>query len=170
MRVAAGLLLIALLSSMANGMDASFTIDRNVERALATFRERVPPRYFDEAYGYVVLPSVKRVGLGLGGAWGRGVVFEQGVPVGRVRLWQLTSGIQTGARAMSLIVFFRDEVAMTAFRENRLLFFGQAGFAVFGLGYTRTPAYRSEVAVFSVDRFGLMIEATIAGGRIAPAR
>jgi hypothetical protein len=56
---------------------------------------------------------------------------------------------------------------MEAFKLNPFHFMGQAGFALFGLGCSATPAYSSDVAVFAMNRFGLMIEASIAGGKVA---
>jgi lipid-binding SYLF domain-containing protein len=160
-------LAMLLLALGASGeLPASSREEERISRTVEAFRAHVPARFFEEAYGYAVLPSTKRFGIGLGAAWGRGVAFEQGENIGRVRFWQLSSGVQTGARTVSMIVFFRNEQAMQDFKENRLRFMGQTGFAVLGWGRAITPAYHNDVAVFAQNGFGLMIEASIAGGKL----
>src|SRR5690606_31386823 len=60
----------------AAGPDSGMALDARSAAAIERFEELVPARYFAEAWGYAVLPAVKRVGLGLGAAWGRGKVVE----------------------------------------------------------------------------------------------
>lgn len=161
---AAAVALLASASSRAQPAE----LDRRTVRAIERLEAVVPERYFDEAYGYAVLPAVKRLGLGLGAAWGRGTLVEQGrVVPGRARFWQATSGIQAGGMLVSLIVFFRDRDAMEAFRCNTTEFMGQAGLSIGPVGLLKTPAYRAGVAVFAAHRFGLMNEATISIGKVS---
>lgn len=147
--------------------DPGSPVERRVAAAAARFEARLPERYFSEAFGYVVLPTVKRFGFGLGGAWGQGLAFVGGELAGRARFWQLTSGIQFGGRSVAMIVLFRDEAAWTEFTEGRTQFMGQAGAALLGVGRSATPAYDSGVAIFTLSRFGLMAEATVAVGRLS---
>lgn len=133
--------------------------------AIEKFRSDVPgtAAYFDEAWGYAVLPSVTRIGFGFGGAWGKGIVVEQGALVGTTGYWQFTSGIQAGAKNFSMIVFFRDKEAIEYFKTRAAQFMGQAGITFANLGLDGTPAYNDGVAVFAIARFGLMGEFTISG-------
>ena len=134
---------------------------------LAKIRAEIPrsARYFDEAYGYVVLPSVTRVGFGFGGAYGRGVVVEGDNAIGTASFWQFTSGIQAGGKYFSMIVFFRDRQALEYFKTNQLQFKGQAGLSLATWGVAGTPAYNEGVAIITRNRFGLMGEFTISGAR-----
>jgi lipid-binding SYLF domain-containing protein len=52
-----------------------------------------------KGYGYAMFPQVDKGGLGVGGAYGRGVVYERGQPIGYSALTQGTVGVQAGARA-----------------------------------------------------------------------
>ena len=36
--------------------------------------------FFQNAYGYAVFPTIGKGGLGIGGAYGKGQVYEQGSP------------------------------------------------------------------------------------------
>ena len=136
-------------------------------RAIADIRERVPRSepFFDEAYGFAILPSVGRVGAGFGGAYGRGLVVEGERTIGTTSFWQFTSGIQAGARWFSMVILFKDEKALEDYKSGRLQFLGQAGVAAGPWGAAGTPAYNGGVAIFAVTRFGVMAEFTVSGAR-----
>lgn len=135
--------------------------------AIQRIREKAPrsARYFDDAYGYAILPSVTRVGFGFGGAYGRGLVVEGDKAIGETSFWQFTSGIQAGAKNFSMIVFFKDKAALDYFKKSETQFLGQAGLAVANVGVAGTPAYNDGVAIVTMTRFGLMGEFTISGGK-----
>lgn len=138
-------------------------------RAIEAFQERVPrtETYFEQAYGYVVFPSVTRVGFGFGGAYGKGIVLQGNTAVGTSKYWQFTSGIQAGARNFSMIIFFRDKEALEEFQSGRTQFMGQAGLAFATVGVAGTPGYNQGVAVVTMTRFGLMGEFTISGAHFS---
>ena len=50
------------------------------------------------AHGYAVFPNIGKAGVGVGGATGRGVVYEEGRPVGYAQINQGSLGLQLGAR------------------------------------------------------------------------
>jgi lipid-binding SYLF domain-containing protein len=144
--------------------DPTIKLERRTAAAVERF-ERKPriERFFEEAYGYVVFSTITRIGLGFGGAGGKGLVFEQGRLVGRGRFSQFTSGIQAGVRFFSMIVFFKDEEAMEIFKRARFEFVGQASVTLVTVGASADPAYNSGVAVFTRTKGGLMFEASISG-------
>lgn len=135
--------------------------------AVARLRERIPrsQAFFDDAYGYAILPLVTRFGFGFGGAYGRGIVVGGDEVVGDTSFWQFTSGIQAGAKTFSMVIFFRDRQALEVYQQERLQFLGQAGVALATVGANGTPAYNDGVAIITVTRFGLMAEFTISGGK-----
>lgn len=134
---------------------------------IAAFKERIPRTvdYFNDAYGYAILPSVTRVGFGFGGAYGRGFVIERDTIVGTTRYYQFSSGIQAGARYFAMIVFFRDREALEYYKTAQLQFAGQAGLAVLTGGIAGTPAYNEGVAIVTMTRLGLMGEFSASGVR-----
>lgn len=147
--------------------DANDKLQVKAADAVANFQAEVPrtARFFEEAYGYAIFPSVTRVGFGFGGAFGNGIVVERDQPVGKTRFWQFTSGIQAGAKNFSMIVFFKDQAALNDYQSGQVQFMGQAGLAVANLGVAGTPAYNQGVAIVTFTRFGLMGEFTISGGK-----
>ena len=134
-------------------------------RAIADFRERIPRTelYFEQAYGYAILPSVTRVGFGFGGAYGKGIVIEGDDAIGRTKYWQFSSGIQAGAKNFSMIVFFKDKQALDYFKTGELQFAGQAGLTFATVGVAGTPAYNDGVAIVTMTRLGLMGEFSASG-------
>jgi lipid-binding SYLF domain-containing protein len=138
-------------------------------RAIADFRERIPrtQQYFEQAYGYAILPSVTRVGFGFGGAYGKGIVIEGDDLIGRTKYWQFSSGIQAGAKNFSMIVFFKDKQALDYFKTGELQFAGQAGLTFATVGVAGTPAYNNGVAIVTMTRFGLMGEFSASGIRFS---
>ena len=144
--------------------------DKRQARAAAAidkFRESRPgiEVYFDEAHGFAVLPSVTRAGLGFGAAYGNGLVIEQDTLVGTTGYWQVTSGIQAGAKNFIMLVFFKDAEALAAFKARKLQFMGQAGVALATASADSTPTYNEGVAVFTLTNVGLMGELTVSGAK-----
>ncbi len=137
--------------------------------AIAKFREKIPrtEQYFEQAYGYAILPSVTRVGFGFGGAYGKGIVIEGDRVIGTTRFYQFTSGIQAGAKNFSMIVFFKDKEALDYYKSGKLQFLGQAGLAFATVGAAGTPGYNDGVAMVTVTRLGLMGEFTYSGARFS---
>ena len=149
--------------------DPDDTAQAKAYKALTRLKERIPrtEQYFEEAYGYAVLPSVTRVAVGFGGAYGKGLVVEGDQLIGKTGFAQFTSGIQLGAKVFSLIVFFKDQEALQSFKEGKLQFMGQAGLTLGTWGVNGTPSYNEGVALFAVTRVGLMGEFSVSGARFS---
>jgi len=166
-----GLLVAVLLIGQSAGAtweaDTTDKTQAKAANAIAKFREKIPRKeqYFEQAYGYAILPSVTRVGFGFGGAYGKGIVIEGDRAIGTTRFYQFTSGIQAGAKNFSMIVFFKDKEAVDDFKAAEIQFLGQAGLAFATAGVAGTPAYNDGVALVTLTNVGLMGEFTISGAR-----
>ncbi len=90
------------------------------QEAIATFKEKDPSveRFFEKASGYVVIPTVGKAGFGIGGARGKGVLYEGGAVTAVVTLTQLSFGLQWGGQAYSEFIFFEDDVALNDFKRG----------------------------------------------------
>jgi lipid-binding SYLF domain-containing protein len=133
--------------------------------AIEKIKEKIPrsAMYFDEAYGFAILPSVTRVAVGFGGAYGKGLVVEGDNLIGKTGFWQFTSGLQLGVNNLSMIVFFKDQEALEYFKAREIQFAGQAGLAVATFGIAGTPAYNEGVAIITMTRLGLIAEFSYGG-------
>jgi len=147
--------------------DTSDSKQRSAAAAIAKFRAKRPElnRYFEQAYGYAILPGIVRIAVGFGGAYGRGLVVEGDRLIGSTGFSQFSSGIQLGAKYFSMIVFFKDRDALEEYKESRTQFLGQAGIDLLTVGVSGTPAYNSGVAIFAMNKLGLMAELSYSGAR-----
>ena len=163
-----GLVLLLLLGGGAAAdwqAEKGNRLQERAEKAISRVRvevERSHP-YFEDAYAIAVWPGITRAAFGFGGAYGKGVVIEQGEAVGTVSYWQFSSGIQAGAKNFALIIFFKDKEALEGLKRNDTQFTGQAGIDVLTFGISGTPAYNDGVALIPLTNLGLMGEFSAAG-------
>ena len=68
--------------------------------------------YYDDSYGYVVFPKVTKAALAIGGAGGKGIVYQNSEAVGSSSLKQATIGLQAGGQQYSEVIFFENEKAL----------------------------------------------------------
>jgi len=118
---------------------------------------------FQDAYGYAVFPTVGKGAVGVGGAYGRGEVYEQGEMIGWADITQGTIGFQLGGQAYSEAIFFRNEWAMNDFKSGDLAFAAQASAVAATAGASADADYQDGVLVFTMTKGGLMYEASIGG-------
>lgn len=140
---------------------------RESRAALDRFVDRDPglQDWINHAHGYVVFPEVGAAGLGVGGGFGRGMVFRGGQPIGRATVSQATIGAQIGAQSFSQVIFFKDDAALRVFQRGNLEFSARATAVAATAGAAATTSYERGVAVFVLPRGGLMAEATVGGQR-----
>ncbi len=141
-------------------------------------------RYFDTAYGYAVFPTIGKGGLVVGGAHGKGRVFQQGRAIGDATMTQLSVGFQAGGQAYSEIIFFQDERALREFTSGNFEFGADASAVAITAGAsasagttgatagasggqrnagTAAGGYYKGMATFTVAKGGFMFEASLAG-------
>jgi lipid-binding SYLF domain-containing protein len=138
---------------------------RDAEATLATFEQADPSlaRFFTSAVGYAVFPRVGKGAVGIGGAYGRGVLFEHGKAAGRSTLTQVTIGAQLGGQAYSEIVFFESPEALASFKKGQLAVAAQVSAVIASSGASANAKYTQGVAVFTLAKTGLMAEASVGG-------
>jgi lipid-binding SYLF domain-containing protein len=142
--------------------------------------------YFGKSYGYAVFPTIGKGGVGLGGAYGKGRVYEKGKYVGDTSMTQVTAGFQLGGEAFSQIIFFEDQRAFQEFTSGNFEFSAQAQAVAITAGASAAATttgsaagastsrydaktagkYYKGMATFTVAKGGLMYEATIGGQKL----
>ena len=120
-------------------------------------------RQVDNAYGYAIFPSVAKGGAIVGGAYGRGEVYEQGKRVGWSDLSQATIGAQLGGQTFSELILFENKAAMDNLKNGKLKFAAAASAVAMKSGAADTAKYTDGVMVFVDPIAGLMVEAAIGG-------
>ena len=136
-----------------------------VAATIANFKTADPgiARFFDNAEGYAVFPSVGKGGAVVGTAYGKGEVYHRGRLIGHSSITQVTLGFQLGGQAYSQIIFFRDRSDLEDFRNGNFEFGAQASAVAVTAGASANAGYSDGVAVFTLTKGGLMYEATVAG-------
>lgn len=141
-------------------------------------------RFFDTAYGYAVFPNVGKGGVGIGGAYGKGRVYEKGAYIGDTSMTQVSVGLQLGGQGYSMIVFFEDERALKEFTGGNFEFGAEASAVAITAGASAKGStagssagasggkndattvgnkYNKGMATFTIAKGGLMYEASISG-------
>ncbi|MCG8434304.1 MAG: hypothetical protein MJA83_09765, partial [Gammaproteobacteria bacterium] len=144
---------------------ANDELHNRVVEAIDLFKEKDSSieNYFDNAYGYAVFPKVGKGGLGVGGAHGRGEVYEKDKLVGTARLTQVTIGFQAGGQVYAEVIFFKDKKALDDFKASKLKLSAQATAVAAAAGASANAAYSHGIMIFTVAKAGLMYEASIGG-------
>ena len=78
--------------------------------------------FFENCYGYAVFPTIGKGGIGIGGAYGTGQVYAQGVPTGTAKMFKGTIGFQLGGQVFSQMIFFQDKRAFDEFTSGNFEF------------------------------------------------
>jgi len=151
----------ALVSSAKDESDARAVI--------AKFKEKDAglAKVFAESAGYVVFPTVAKGGFGIGGARGKGYVYEHGRLIGRSTLSQLTIGLQAGGQAYSEVIFFKDDGALQNFEQGHLKLDAQASAVALTERVSADLAYRHGVAIVTMAEGGLKYEASGGGQKLS---
>ncbi len=119
--------------------------------------------FYDKAYGAAVFPKITKAGLLIGGAAGNGVVYKNKGMVGSSKLKQASFGLQAGGQQYSEVIFFENKESFERFTNGNLKFGAQASAVAITEGASVDVAYQNGVAVFTLVKGGLMLEASIGG-------
>jgi len=180
MRRKAALLWCAALLLLGNTTAYAAATVEECRTTLANFRELGNvPELLAESYGYAVLPTIGKGGMGIGAAGGTGCVFAGGKHTGKVSMGQVTIGWQLGGQAYSQLILFKNADTYNDFTRGQfefgadatavaLTYGAQAGASTKGAsasaGDTKgVAAWKRGMAVFTLTKGGLMYEASIGG-------
>jgi lipid-binding SYLF domain-containing protein len=147
----------------ADESDAQLVND--AKRTVATYKEKDPSieTFFRKSAAYTVFPGIGKGGLGIGGAHGNGVLFENGKPVGKVTMNQVTIGAQAGGQEFSQIVFYETPKAVAELKASKANFTGDLSAVALNAGAAANAHFKNGVAVFTATKGGLMLEASLGG-------
>jgi len=139
--------------------------DAKSQEAIAEFKDsdESVQRFFDKSAGYVVIPTVGKAGFGIGGARGKGILYEGGAPTAVITLTQLSFGFQWGGQAYSEFIFFEDAVALGNFKRGNYELGAQASAVAVTAGASADANFNGGVAIFTQAKGGLMYEASVGG-------
>jgi lipid-binding SYLF domain-containing protein len=118
--------LIPGLLAMSVGSSNAFAA-KDFSSTLEVFKESPQAEQFlGDAYGYAVFPTVGEGAAVLGGAYGKGQLYQGDKLTGDVTLVGLSIGPQLGGDAYSEIIFFKNKQAYDKFTKGEYSFNAKA--------------------------------------------
>jgi lipid-binding SYLF domain-containing protein len=166
--ISALVMALAIGSSLAMSAwnkDESVELHAKAQEALTAFRKEDSSidSFISQSVGYIVIPTVGKAGFGIGGARGKGVLYENGAVTAVVTLTQLSFGFQWGGQAYSEFIFFQDSPTLSNFKKGNYELNAQASAVAVTAGASADAAFVDGMAIFTQAKGGLMYEAAIGG-------
>lgn len=175
----AGLLAVIMSACVLTGINGCSTapqsdegkekLTTNAQNSLSRFEQTDPSlqSFLDKAHGYAIFPKIGKGAVGVGGAYGKGEVYEQGVMIGYCDMTQGTIGLQLGGQSYSELIVFQDKAALDRFTNGQFAFDAQASAVALHSGASADAKFNRGVAVFTATNAGLMFEASVGGQKFS---
>ena len=158
---------LSLVSCNATPKNEAAAAERTTgaQDTIAAFKAKDPTmaNLFNSAHGYAVFTNVGKGGLIVGGAHGKGEVWEQGRKIGWAQMSQATIGAQIGGQSFDEIIFFESKEAMDKFKRSEFEVAPQASAVAAASGAGANARYENGVMIFTLGEKGLMVEAAVGG-------
>ncbi len=160
------LLAAATPATADSASDAQLAAD--VRDAIGRFQEKDSTfkASLEKLVGYAIFPEVAKGGFIVGGAGGRGEVYEGGKLIGHAKLSQGTIGAQIGGQKFAEIILFKTKSALNRFKKNRLELSAQATANAADQGAAAKAKYADGIAIIILPTAGLMAEASVGGQKL----
>jgi lipid-binding SYLF domain-containing protein len=166
---AAGALLLAGCETAPKTTEARATLDSEVQNTIRVARTTDPglQSFFDKSAGYAVFPRIGSGAAVVGGAFGRGQLFQNGQLVGYCTMTQGSVGLSLGGQEYSEIIFFETPEALNNFKGGNYALGTEATAVALTTGAAAKASFTNGVAVFTMRPAGLMFSAAVAGQKFA---
>lgn len=135
------------------------------EQTVADFKNADPEikSFFDNSAGYAVFPDVGKGGFIVGGARGKGLLYEKGTVTGQATMTQASIGAQAGGQSFAQIIFFETPGAVSDFKSGKFEMGADVSAVAVSQGAAQSAKYKQGVAVFTKPKKGLMVQASVGG-------
>jgi lipid-binding SYLF domain-containing protein len=162
---AVGGLFLSGCSTSPKSQGARESLDAQATAAIQSAKATDPglAKFFDTSAGYAVFPSIGKGAWIVGGAYGKGILYEHGQPTGYCDMTQASIGFAWGGQAFTEFVFFETPEAVNKFKAGQATLSAQASAVVVKVGAAASAQYANGVAVFITGLQGAMVEASVGG-------
>ena len=154
---------ISVVSGQSESKKKQIVADSQEAKAEFIKTDKAMNGLFGKAYGYVIFPNVGKGAVGVGGASGSGAVYDHGKLIGTAKLTQVSIGFQFGGQAYREVIFFENKAAMDRFKDNKVELSAQVSAVAAKSGASANAKYVDGVMVFTMQKGGLMYEASVGG-------
>jgi lipid-binding SYLF domain-containing protein len=158
--------IFTLAAFVAAADDDTAKLKSEATQAIAAFKSADPSMstFFDNAAGSAVFPNVGKGGLIVGGAHGKGIVYDKDkAVVGQATMTQASVGAQAGGQSFAQVIFFETPQALEDFKEGKFEMSAEVSAVVAAEGASKAAKYKQGVAVFTLPKKGAMVQASIGG-------
>jgi len=147
-----------------NSDDRSLLHDR-AQAALRDFQatDSSLATLLNSSQAYVIFPRIMTAAVGVGGAYGKGEVYQKGKFTGFADVTQGSVGAQLGGQKYAELILFRTEVPFVDFTHGTFEFDVRASAILASNGAAKTADYSRGVLVFTMPEAGAMFQASIGG-------
>jgi lipid-binding SYLF domain-containing protein len=121
----------------------------------------------NRAYGYAVFPKIGKGGAIVGGAYGKGEVYEQGKVVGYCDMTQASVGLQLGGQSYSELLVFSTKEAFDRFKSGNFSLSANVSAVAATAGAAGAAKFENGVAIFITGEAGLMGELSVGGQKFS---
>jgi lipid-binding SYLF domain-containing protein len=144
--LASAMALVTACSTTPDSTEDRSTLQSEAATVTADFRKSDAEiaKQMDAAYGMAVFPTIGKGGLVVGGAGGRGVVYEQGKMIGYTTMSQATIGLQAGGQSYSQMILFENKAALDRFTAAEWAMSAQATAVAAASGAGSTAKYKEK--------------------------
>ena len=152
--VAAALVLTSC-SPVPKTTESMKVLEAEVQETIVLFEKEDPGirRFFEQSAGYAVLPKVFKGALWIGGAYGKGLVYQNEKLIGYCNMSQATLGFSFGGDFLREIIFFRTQADLDRFKSGEYTFSAQATAGGLTAAQAAKADYKDGMAVFCYGRF-----------------
>ena len=146
-------------------------MDAGVDAAMDRFYEQVKDakEVVQDAKGLLILPSVKKGALIVGGEYGKGAMRIGGKTVDYYRMISGSVGFQIGGQAKDVIIAFMSSDALNKFRNSKgweAGIDGNIALITVGAGESATTAMgKNPIVAFVFDVKGLIADMSLKGAK-----
>jgi lipid-binding SYLF domain-containing protein len=163
--IVTGLSILSGCATAPTSAEDRTALSRDVNTALvkAKVQDSSLQAFLNKAYGYAIFPTVGKGAAGVGGAYGKGEVYERGKKIGYCDLSQATIGLALGGQTFTEIIAFENKAALDDFKNGKLKFAAQATGTALKAGASANAKFTDGVSVLTVNPEGLMGEASVGG-------
>jgi len=154
---------IALLCAFPVQADDQLRMDS--KQAMSDFVSADPglQKFVDSSAGHAIFPSVGKGGFIVGGARGKGLVFEKNNIIGQATMTQASVGAQVGGQTFAQLILFETPAALNDFKSGKFEMSAEVSAVVVKSGASSAANYKNGVAVFTLPKTGAMLQASVGG-------
>ena len=158
------LLLFLVLTCMVQAASTTMTPSEIINESIEVLKEMSESEdsgafgaLLKEAEGIAIFPSIIKIGWGIGGQYGKGIIFRKDSRVGIwygpafVKIKSISVGPQIGIQSIALVLVISNERGMEGFMEDNFTLGGTASIAAGPLGRSLSADtdYKFKASIYS---------------------